>query len=242
MPYAYLAFSIPDHRLAELHRLMNEEVRDVAVFFMDPRGIITVWNRAEVLRVLKLDEAQVQETSEVIARQAHHMTSLVDDLLDVSRVTRGLVTLERQTLDVREIVKDAVEQVNPVMHARQHRLALHLPPAGATALGDRKASGHQVTVEHDPHRALERSRAEPPDVCLLDIGLPEMDGKELARRIKAQPETARAVLIAVTGYGQEHDRESALAAGFAHHFVKPVDPAGLAGVLAEISQRSGASG
>jgi CheY-like chemotaxis protein len=349
---------------------------------------------AEVLRLVKLDDAQVQETSNVIARQVQHMTSLVDDLLDVSRVTRGLVTLERRPLDVREIVTDAIEQVNPVMQARQQRLALHLAPVGATVLGDRKrlvqvlanllnnaakftpehgnilvktevqgdqvvlqvsddgigmepelaarvfelftqaerapdrsagglglglalvrslvelqrgsvtctsegrdrgstftvrlpllrmqhdagapqhadqrlaaadqplrvlvvddnadaarmlalllkASGHQVTVEHEPHRALERSRAEPPQVCLLDIGLPEMDGKELARRLKAQPETARTVLIAVTGYGQDHDRESALAAGFSHHFVKPVDPARLAAVLAEISQRDRAPG
>ncbi|OYU72270.1 MAG: hypothetical protein CFE45_40595 [Burkholderiales bacterium PBB5] len=87
-----------------------------------------------------------------------------------------------------------------------------------------EASGHQVVVEQGAQRALERARAEPPDVCVLDIGLPEMDGNELARRLRAQPETAGLRLIAVTGYGQEHDRRAALQSGFDHHLVKPVDP------------------
>lgn len=70
---------------------------------------------------------------------------------------------------------------------------------------------------------------------MLDIGLQEIDGNEPARRLNAQPETAGAMLIAVTGYGQEHDRKAALDAGFSHHFVKPVDPAKLVAVLADIA-------
>ena len=97
-----------------------------------------------------------------------------------------------------------------------------------------EALGHQVLVEHGSRRALERARIEPPDVCLLDIGLPDLDGNELARRLRAQSETARAVLIAVTGYGQEQEREKVLAAGFDHHLVKPVDMAKLIALLAEI--------
>ena len=528
MPNPYLASSLPDHQLAELHRLMNEEIKEVAVFFMDPEGIITVWNRgaeemkgftaqdaigshlsllyieedkardwpqhnldqarahgfykeetwrqrkdgsrfwarialtalrdhsgrlvgfskitvdltdhkllercvkekeeirrvqeelrqavhrlkeadtrkdeflamlahelrnplapiraaAELLRIAKLDEARVQKTSEIIARQVGHMTSLVDDLLDVSRVTRGLVQLDKTPLDIRQIVTDAVEQVNPLVRARQHHLALHLSPDAALVLGDKKrlvqvianllnnaakytpegghivlksemrdgrivlsviddgigmepelvgrvfelfaqaertpdrasgglglglalvkslvelhggtvecasegpgkgsrftvclplmplpardvppqqangaapppkplrvlvvddnvdaaemlamfleASGHEVLVEYGATPALERARAQAPDVCLLDIGLPGIDGKELAQRLREQPETADAVLIAVTGYGQEHDRQAALAAGFQHHLVKPVDPAKLVALLAEV--------
>jgi CheY-like chemotaxis protein len=86
-----------------------------------------------------------------------------------------------------------------------------------------EAAGHQVMIEHEPRRALERARLERPRVCLLDIGLPNMDGNELARRLRAQPETADAVLVAITGYGQEQDRRRAAEAGFAYHFVKPVD-------------------
>jgi CheY-like chemotaxis protein len=100
-----------------------------------------------------------------------------------------------------------------------------------------EASGHQVMVEYGARQALERSRTGMPHVCLLDIGLPEIDGNELAKRLKAQPETANAVLIAVSGYGQRHDRESALAAGFSHYFVKPVDTAKLVAVLDEIDQQ-----
>ena len=97
-----------------------------------------------------------------------------------------------------------------------------------------ECSGHQVLVEHASRQALERARAETPDVCLLDIGLPDMDGNELARRLRIEPDTAGAVLIAVTGYGQESDRNNALAAGFDHYLVKPVDTAKLEALLAAV--------
>ena len=342
---------------------------------------------AELLRIAKLDETRVRKTSEIIARQVGHMTSLVDDLLDVSRVTRGLVDLEKTPLDIRHIVTDAVEQVNPLVRARRHHLAMHLSPDAAMVLGDNKrlvqvvanllnnaakytpeggniqlksevrdskvvlsvaddgiglqpdlvervfdlfaqaertpdrssgglglglalvkslvelhggtvtcssdgpgkgskftvylpllyadghqepaatgdvepspkplrvmvvddnadaahmlamfleASGHEVLVEHGAREALERARLQAPDVFLLDIGLPDIDGNQLARRIRAQPETAHAVLIAVTGYGQAHDRKTALQAGFRHHLVKPVDPGRLVALLADLQER-----
>ena len=98
-----------------------------------------------------------------------------------------------------------------------------------------QASGHKVLVEHGARRALDRSKKEAPQVCLLDIGLPDLDGNELAQQLRAQPETAKAVLIAVAGYGQEKDREQTLAAGFDHHLVKPVDARELASILATVS-------
>ena len=93
---------------------------------------------------------------------------------------------------------------------------------------------HEVIVEYGSYRALERARQNAPQVYLLDIGLPEIDGYQLARRLREQPGTAHAVLIAITGYGQEHDRKNALDAGFDHHLVKPVDTAKLATILAEL--------
>ncbi|MDB5869273.1 MAG: putative histidine kinase, hybrid [Polaromonas sp.] len=345
-----------------------------------------VRSAAELLKVARLDEMQVQKTSDIIARQVDHMTSLVDDLLDVSRVTRGLVELEKKPLNIRQIVTDAVEQVNPLVRARRHQLSLHLSPEAAMVLGDKKrlvqvignllnnaakytpeggnillktevqesqvllsviddgigmepevtsrvfelfaqaertpdrssgglglglalvkslvelhngsvsctsggpgqgssfsvclpllpvqsvivepqpadngvpaqkplrvmivddnidaaemlamflqASGHEALVEYGARQALERARRESPDVCLLDIGLPEMNGNELAQRIRAQPETARTVLIAVTGYSQEQDRQTALTAGFNHYLVKPLDPTKLVTLLAGVS-------
>ena len=67
--------------------------------------------------------------------------------------------------------------------------------------------------------------------CLLDIGLPDMDGHELARAICAQFGTARPTLVAITGYGQPQDRDTALAAGFDEHFAKPVSSTRLADLL-----------
>ena len=345
---------------------------------------------AELLKLVKPEgaELRVQQTSEIIARQVDHMTSLVDDLLDVSRVTRGLAQLDKAPLDLSMIVMDAVEQVDPLMRARGHHFELRLPSETVTVVGDQKRlvqvianllnnaakytpagghivlgteledgrvqlivaddgigidpelasrvfelfaqaqrspdrssgglglglalvknlvelhggtvkcssegagkgsrftvslplatahhesstrdpgavnwpgsdkrlrilvvddnadaaqmlgmflemSGYQVDVELDARSALERSRIAPPDVCLLDIGLPEMDGNELARRLRAQPETENALLVAVTGYGYEHDRQMALAAGFDHHFVKPVDPHELLALLGQKSR------
>ncbi len=92
--------------------------------------------------------------------------------------------------------------------------------------------GHDVTVVGGSHRALERARAEAYDVCVLDIGLPDIDGNELARRIQAIPDIARPLLIAVTGYGTENRRRS-MEAGFDHYLVKPVHTGKLLKLLAE---------
>jgi CheY-like chemotaxis protein len=314
------------------------------------------------------------------------MTHLIDDLLDVSRVTRGLVELEKNPLDIRHIVIDAVEQVTPLMQARRHHLAMHLPPDTTMVMGDKKrlvqvlanilnnaakytmeggniqlrtdvrqthvmidvtdngigmapdlaahafdlfaqaerssdrsagglglglalvknlaelhggsvtcrsdgigkgsvfsvclpcietplptigdqnahnllkaaqtlriavvddnvdaaemlglmlrALGHDVVVSHDSHSVLDKPAGPVPDVFLLDIGLPGMDGNELARQLRAQPNTASAVLIAVTGYGQETDRQRSRGAGFDHHLVKPVDLDELSAILNSVT-------
>ncbi|MEO8520123.1 MAG: response regulator, partial [Acidobacteriota bacterium] len=72
---------------------------------------------------------------------------------------------------------------------------------------------------------------------LLDIGLPEIDGNQLARQLRAQSETAAAILIAVTGYGHERDRRNSLAAGFDEHMVKPLDIAQLEVLLMAVVPR-----
>jgi len=88
--------------------------------------------------------------------------------------------------------------------------------------------GHHVTVVNDGNAAVAAARAFRPDVVLLDIGLPGMDGFEIASALRALPETSRAHLIAVSGYGQEKDRALSAQAGFDLHLVKPVDPGRLA--------------
>ncbi|HEX5130713.1 MAG TPA: response regulator, partial [Usitatibacter sp.] len=87
--------------------------------------------------------------------------------------------------------------------------------------------GHDVKVVGDGQSALEVAVLLQPDVILLDIGLPGMDGYELAQRLRAASQTRAAHIIAVSGYGQEKDRERSLSVGFDVHLVKPVDPAQL---------------
>lgn len=368
-----------DQRKDEFLAMLAHELRN---------PLAPIGSAAQLLQMVKLDEAGVRATSQIISRQVDHMTHLINDLLDVSRVTRGLVELENAPVDIRHIVNDAVVQVTPLIQSRRHHLALYLPPDTTIVMGDEKrlvqvianilnnaakythqggsivlktdvreshvlieivdngigmtasltehafdlfaqaestsdrsagglglglalvkslvelhggrvtcespgvgqgskftvclprlvataqadeslassdsivpqtnksllilvvddnvdaaamlsmlleAWGHKVMVEHKSQGGLERAKAEAPDVCLLDIGLPDMDGNELAQHLRKQPETAHAVLIAVTGYGQKSDRQRTEAAGFDHHLVKPVDTKKLAAILADIS-------
>ncbi|HTR56420.1 MAG TPA: ATP-binding protein [Kofleriaceae bacterium] len=82
--------------------------------------------------------------------------------------------------------------------------------------------GHQPTVVHDAPSALATASDEPPELALVDLGLPNIDGYELAERLRALPGLARTPFVAVTGYGQPSDRERTLQAGFSEHLVKPV--------------------
>lgn len=386
------ASDITDRKLAEeklkdADRRKDEFLAMLAHELRNPLAPIS--SAAHLLQMPRLNEERVRRTSEIIVRQVQHMTSLVDDLLDVSRVTRGLVELDNSALDIRQIVSDAVEQSTPLIQARRHHLALHVAPDTTMVLGDKKrlvqvfanlinnaakytheggnilvkaevrdahvllevaddgigmeanlvdrvfdlfsqaevtsdrssgglglglalvkslvelhggkvesesaglgkgskftvclprltetntrnvvqyptqllensaqrlrllvvddnadaaamlamlleASGHEVFVEYSAKRALERAKIEKPDVCLLDIGLPEIDGYELAQRLRSRPGTADCVLIAVTGYGRQNDRKHSMATSFDHHFVKPVDTPQLLAILAEIKPR-----
>ena len=92
---------------------------------------------AQLLRMLFPGEARIRDASDIIARQVRHMTHLVDDLLDVSRVTRGLVTIERTSVELDAVVRDAVEQVMPVVRARHHTLTLDLAPRPVYVSGSR---------------------------------------------------------------------------------------------------------
>jgi PAS domain S-box-containing protein len=83
--------------------------------------------------------------------------------------------------------------------------------------------GHRVRTAHDGSSALQAVRESVPDVVFLDIGLPDMDGYDVARRLRAMPEIAQPLLVAVTGWGQDKDKQAAMEAGFNHHLTKPVD-------------------
>jgi signal transduction histidine kinase/ActR/RegA family two-component response regulator len=342
---------------------------------------------AQILRLGRATPAHLQKTCDVIDRQIGHMSCLLDDLLDVSRVTRGLVVLAYELHDMGAIVRDAVEQARPLVEARRHHLSLALSNQAAPVLGDGtrlvqivtnllnnatkytpeggvieleltqdagmvqvvvrdngigidsallphvfdlfvqgerspdraqgglgvglalvrslveahggsigafsegpgvgseftvrlprahaiapisalpqpgdttesgaldilivddnadaadtlsmylSTVGHHLRVAYEGHSALALAAEAAPDVLLLDIGLPDVDGYELARRVRALPQAAHATLIALTGYGQDSDRERSIAAGFNHHLTKPVDIAALLRLLTTVSER-----
>src|SRR5262249_58672098 len=84
--------------------------------------------------------------------------------------------------------------------------------------------GHEVRVAHDGPSALEVARGDPPEVAFLDIGMPGMDGCELARRLRQEPCLRGAMLVALTGWGQEEGRTPTRAAGVGPHLTKPRRP------------------
>jgi len=91
--------------------------------------------------------------------------------------------------------------------------------------------GHVPRVIYDGESVIAAAREFLPDVVLLDIGLPGLDGFEVARRLRSEPVFSETILIAITGYGQQADRENAMAAGFVEHLVKPVQPGELKALL-----------
>ena len=98
--------------------------------------------------------------------------------------------------------------------------------------------GHQVESVYSAHDALTSALSFKPDVALLDIGLPEMNGYELARRLREQPDVGAIRLVALTGYGQAEDKARAWAAGFDDHLAKPADLRALQRALAGTSAKN----
>jgi signal transduction histidine kinase len=125
------ALRLADRRKDEFLAMLAHELRN-------PLAPISA--AAQLLNMGPPDAGRVERTSAIIARQVAHMTGLIDDLLDVSRVTRGLVVLARDEVDLRRVIDDAVEQVRPLIEARRHQLSLELAPELGPALvqGDYK--------------------------------------------------------------------------------------------------------
>ena len=363
-----------DRRKDEFLAMLAHELRN---------PLAPIATSAQLLPRVADDAARVRRIGEVIGRQIGHLTTLVDDLLDVSRVTRGLIELSREPVDMADVIAAAVEQARPLVHSREHQLrvaaprggvvegdrtrlvqivanlvtnaakytppggridlelgredgqvrlvvrdtgvgidaallprvfelfsqaertpdrsqgglgiglalvrslvALHggrveaasagaqqgsaftvtLPASARAAPGDSaparararglplrvsivddnadavatladvlRLGGHTVEVASQGAVALERAGVDPADAYILDIGLPDMSGHELVARLRERIGGSRALFIALTGYGQAQDRVLSRAAGFDHHWVKPVDVERLSDVLGEFA-------
>jgi two-component system, sensor histidine kinase len=135
-----------------------------------------------------------------------------------------------------QIQQETSEGVSPATSHHKRRVLLVEDnqdgrEALATLLG---IWNFEVISAEDGLQALELSEENHPDIAILDIGLPGLDGYEVARRLRERDEAQPYHLIALTGYGQPKDRAKALAAGFDMHLVKPVDPSELRRILLEL--------
>ena len=235
-----------------------------AAKYTDPGGQITVQTRAEGKQaVIEIADTGVGIAPELLP----HMFELFvqgDRSLDRSQgglgvglaVVKRLVKMHQGTVVARsagpghgatfEIRLPLIEH----LHARPAELALPKVPAArilivddnrdaADSLGALLAlEGHLVETAYSAADALRRAAPFRAQVVLLDIGLPQMDGYEVARRLRRMPELRETRVIAVTGYGQRQDRERAAAAGFDQHLVKPVSPASVARALGRMARNA----
>jgi signal transduction histidine kinase/ActR/RegA family two-component response regulator len=356
------ALRIADHRKDEFLATLGHELRN---------PLAPLLTGLQLLKLSGLQDPVAIRVSEVMERQISHLIRLVDDLLEVSRITRGVIDVHHEPLDLAFVVRSAIDTSRPVLEGAGHELTVDLPAepitiggdavrltqvfgnlltnaakytnagghiwltvrtegdravvsvrdngigipaaqlssvfdmfmqvdrsnrrtqgglgigltlvrslvsmhggrvearsegpgtgsefivelpvlAGAAAGADRRrtprkfpprrilvvddnrdaagtlgdlltALGATVAVVNSGRAALDSLETFHPDSALLDIGMPEMDGYEVARRIRASPDHGDLLLIALTGWGQEHDQRRSRAAGFDHHLVKPPD-------------------
>ena len=131
------------------------------------------------------------------------------------------------------------EQPREPVHFTSHRvLIVDDNKDAALSLGLLlRYKGHEVRVVHDGFAALEMAKSFRPAIVFLDIGMPSMDGYEVAYRLRQQPGLEEVVLAALTGWGQQEDRRRTSEAGFDHHLVKPPEPKALESVLSMVQQR-----
>ena len=367
---------ITEQKLIEAERLEADRRKDefLAMLAHELRNpLASISSAAQLFGQLET-EADLEWAKDVVQRQVKHLSRLIDDLLDVSRITRGKISLRKEVLNLSPIVSSAVEVVRPLMEERKHELvvsvtngalrlegdslrleqilvnlltnaAKYTESGGRISLsatheqdsivvkvrdngmgipadllprvfdlfvqGDRtmarsegglgigltlvqkltemhggtviaesaglgsgseftvrlpaitkpgegkpqgqssfpriarqssrvmvvddnvdtaaglakllKLLGHDVVVAHDGPESIEIARAHRPEVILLDIGLPQMNGYEVVRQLRQEPCCKTSLIIALSGYGQEEDRRKSLEAGFDHHLIKPVD-------------------
>jgi signal transduction histidine kinase len=205
---------------------------------------------------------------ESVQRQAERLARLVDDLLNVTRISAGELE-QRESVGGREAAGRARDVgagpgaesaiAVPLDRGGEAERRAAVPAAGddrrwrvlvidddedeASTLRDvLQLGGHRVEVAHGGAEGIERVRSFRPDVVLCDIGLPGMNGCEVARAVRGDPALAGARLVAVTGYSRPEDVEAVREAGFDRHLAKPVSIPDLEGVIRALSAEREAGG
>jgi DNA-binding response OmpR family regulator len=105
-----------------------------------------------------------------------------------------------------------------------------------------RMKGHDVRTAYDGLEAIDAALSHKPEIVLLDVGLPRLNGFDVARRLRESEDLRTVILVALTGWGHDEDRRRSKEAGFDHHMVKPADPAALDRVLESLSSRQGGKG
>ena len=219
------------------------------IFKSFPAGIYLVLSTITIYQIEVLAAPLAQAFAVFVTKEL--LRNIQQDLLacqlgQVKAVSLQLVGFEVRRVDLVFAIasQPAFGQVLDIEIDRQG--LFNRPEASGTVDLDRSAnvpldvhrgdvffdlSGHRVHTVHDGHAAVRVARQLQPEVALLDIGMPGLDGWEVARRIRALPGCEQTLLIALTGWGQAADRSRSREAGFDHHLVKPVDLATLRGLL-----------
>ncbi len=164
---------------------------------------------------------------------AMHGASVRADSAGLGRGSRFTVRLRRSE---HALEAPAPQAASTSVALRRILLVEDNVDACDTLAGFLAAEGHQVRCAHDGHSGLDAALAQPWDVIICDIGLPGLDGLDLMKAVRARSDGARRpYAIALSGYGQDEDRERGLAAGFDSYLVKPVSAASLRALIAELS-------
>jgi len=156
------ALRLADRRKDEFLAMLAHELRN---------PLAPIASAADMLRIAYGGEARIKQISDIVARQVAHMRHLVDDLLDVSRVTRGLVTVARKPLDLRQVLNEAVEQSRPLVDARRHLLSVEPAPHPLTVDGDHTRLVQIVT------NLLTNAAKYTPEGGRIDVALAAEDGQ-----------------------------------------------------------------
>ncbi|WP_170319645.1 response regulator [Polyangium spumosum] len=205
--------------ITERIRAEQERARRLSKLGHDLRNPLSPMLTALQLMRMRAPDVLVKERT-ILERQVAHLSCLVDELLDVSRTTLGKVERPRKPCETAVVAgppQVAAPERRRILLVDDNRDAAEMLAEGL------RVFGYEVTVAHDGPSSLSIANEAAPDLALLDIGLPGMDGYELARRLQDIPGLSEVLLVALTGYGQKGARARSTEAGFRAHLVKPVE-------------------
>lgn len=213
----------------QLERAKDEFLAMLGHELRNPLGTIT--NTLAVLN-RRVDDDELRHLTAIIGRQTAHLGRLVDDLLDLARVTSGTIELRVPAVEAGSAPARATEPTAAAARRRRVLIVEDNADARESLQVLLRLAGHEVEAAEDGPSGLKKVETFRPDVALIDLGLPGMDGYDLVRALRKLPQTQATRFIALTAYGQTADRRRALAAGFDVHLTKPVDPESLQRLLA----------